>query len=127
MERPDELYRRIGELEERLARLTEASLSINESLEFETVLQKVLDSALSLTGARYGVIATMDEQGGLETVLTSGTSEDEHRQLVTLPGGTRCRHRAPRLTRARSADERHRVSVPDLSGRWPARLQAVPV
>ena len=84
MERPDERDRRIQELEERLARLTEASLSINESLEFETVLQKVLDSARSLTGARYGVIATMDDQ---ETVLTSGTSEDEHQRLVTLPGG----------------------------------------
>ena len=78
---------RIEELEERLSRLSEASLRINESLDFETVLQNVLDSARDLTGARYGVIATRDEQGGLETVLTSGTSEDEHRQLVTLPAG----------------------------------------
>ncbi len=75
-------------LRERLARLSEASLRINESLDLDTVLQRVLDSARDLTGARYGVIATMDEQGGLETVLTSGTSEEEHRQLVTLPGGT---------------------------------------
>ncbi len=89
MERPDERDRRIQELEERLARLSEASLSINESLEFETVLQRVLDSARALTGARYGAIAAVDEQGGLETVLSSGTSEDEHRQLVSLPGGDR--------------------------------------
>ena len=50
-------------------------------------LQRVLDSARALTGARYGAIAAVDEQGGLETVLTSGASEEEHRQLVTLPGG----------------------------------------
>ena len=70
MEIPDERDRRIGELEERLSRLSEASLRINESLDFDTVLQKVLDSARALTGARYGVIATMDE-AGLEAVLTS--------------------------------------------------------
>ena len=77
---------RIRELEERLSRLSEASLRINESLDFQTVLQSVLDSARDLTGARYGVIGTRDEQGGLEVVLTSGTSEEEHRRLIGLPG-----------------------------------------
>ncbi|MDE2695321.1 MAG: response regulator [Chloroflexota bacterium] len=87
MSQPDERDRRIRELEERLSRLSEASLRINESLDFETVLQNALDAARDLTGARYGVIATIDEQGGLETILTSGTSEEEHQQVVTLPGG----------------------------------------
>ncbi len=36
-------------LRDRLSRLSEASLRIDESLEFETVLQGVLDSARSLT------------------------------------------------------------------------------
>ena len=87
MSQPDERDRRIQELQERLSRLSEASLRINESLDFETVLQNVLDSARELTAARYGVIAVRDEQGGLETVLTSGTSEEEHEQVTTLPGG----------------------------------------
>ena len=43
-------------LRERLARLSEASRRINESLDFDTVLQGVLDSACALTGARYGVM-----------------------------------------------------------------------
>ena len=42
-------------LRERLTRLSKASLRINESLDYPTVLQGVLDSARSLTGARYGV------------------------------------------------------------------------
>ena len=88
MVQPDHRDREIEALQERLSRMIEASLSINESLDFDTVLQKVLDSARDLTGARYGVIATMDEQGGLEAVLTSGTNEEEHQQLVSLPGGT---------------------------------------
>ena len=47
----------------------------------------MLDSARDLTAARYGAIAVRDEQHGLETVLTSGTSEEEHEQVTTLPGG----------------------------------------
>ena len=50
-------------LRERLSRLSQASLRINESLDFDTVLQGVLDSACSLTGARYGVITLLDAVG----------------------------------------------------------------
>ncbi len=78
---------RVEELEQRLSRLSAASLRINEDLDFETTLQNVLDSARELTGARYGVIASMDQRGTLDAVLSSGTSEDEHDQLVHLPGG----------------------------------------
>ena len=56
MDRPDELHRRIAELEERLSRLSGASLRINESLDFGAVLQEVVDSARTLTASRYGVI-----------------------------------------------------------------------
>ena len=41
-------------LRERLTRLSEASLRINEPLEFDAVLQGVLDAARSLTDACYG-------------------------------------------------------------------------
>ena len=61
MDQPDELVRENGALPERLSRLGEATLSINESLDFETVLQRVLDSARSLTGARYGAITLSDD------------------------------------------------------------------
>ena len=78
---------RVEELEERLSRLSAASLRINEDLDFETTLQNVLDSARELTGARYGVFASMDQRGTLDAVLSSGTTEDEHDQLVHLSGG----------------------------------------
>ena len=57
MEQADDQAREIAELRDRLSRLSQASLRINESLDFDTVLQGVLDSACSLTGARYGVMA----------------------------------------------------------------------
>ena len=66
--------------------LAEASLRINESLELNTVLQGVLDSALSLNGADYGVVNTMNDSGSLEDFFTSGLTEQEKRsRLVRSP------------------------------------------
>ncbi len=89
MNREDDLLQENQALRERLSRLSEASVRINESLEFNVVLQEVIDNACYLTGARYGVISTMDEAGGLDALLTSGTTEEEHRQLIELPEGMR--------------------------------------
>ena len=57
----DERDLEIEALRERLSRLSEASLRINESLDLDRVLQGVLDSARALTGALYGVILLFDE------------------------------------------------------------------
>ena len=62
--------REIAELRDRLFRLSQASLRINESLDFETVLQGALDSACSLTGTRYGVITLLDESGRIQDFVT---------------------------------------------------------
>ncbi len=87
MGRPDEPYRRIRVLEERLSRLSEAGLRITEDLDFNTVLQGVLDSARSLTGARYGAITLVDDSLGLQDVFFSGITEQEARQFRDTPGG----------------------------------------
>ena len=89
MNQENDLLQENQALRERLSRLSEASVHINESLDFNVVLQEVIDNARYLTNARYGVIASTNDVGGLGSVLTSGTTEDEHRQLVELPGGTR--------------------------------------
>ena len=86
MERPDERDQRIRELEERLALLSQASLRVNESLDFDTVLQGVLDSARSLTGARYGVIALHDEAGNAGDFLSSGMTAEEAERVWQIPG-----------------------------------------
>ena len=86
LDRLDERDRRIQELEKRLSRLSRASLRITENLDFNTVLQGVLDSARSLTGARYGVIALHDDTGVVEDFLSSGMTPDETSRLWTLPG-----------------------------------------
>ena len=104
-------------LRERLSRLSQASLRINESLDLDTVLQGVLDSARALAGARYGVLAvlpgldSMDGMSGPEglprlpdvpdvpgqdsvpapgqagALLASGLTPDQFRGLQEIPGG----------------------------------------
>ena len=87
MTNSDELERENQALRERLSRLSEASLRINESLDFETVLQGALDSACSLTGARYGVITLTGASGRMEDSVTSGLTPEEHRRFQDFPEG----------------------------------------
>ena len=87
MEQADDQAREIAELRDRLSRLSQASLRINESIDFDTVLQGVLDSACSLTGARYGVITLLDESGQVQDFVTSGLTQEEHRRFTDLPEG----------------------------------------
>ena len=82
-----ELARENEALRERLSRLSEASLRISESLDFGTVLQGVLDSARSLTGARYGVITLLDDAGRIQDFLYSGLTPEESRRFAEFPNG----------------------------------------
>ena len=83
MKSTGELERENEALRDRLSRLSQASLRINESLDFDTVLQRVLDSACSLTGARYGVITLLDESGQVQDFVYSGlTPEEANRSLL---------------------------------------------
>ena len=87
MNQSDEREREIRELRERLSRLSEASLRVNESLDFDAVLQGVLDSARSLTGARYGVMTLLDDSGDLQDHLSSGMSAEEAGLMWEVPEG----------------------------------------
>ena len=87
MERLDERDRRIRELEERLSRLSEASLRINGDLDFSTVLQGVVDSARSLTSSRYGAMTVLGEDGSTSDFIVSGLTSEEHQGLRDMPEG----------------------------------------
>ncbi len=85
MNRSDHLQMENEALRERLTRLSEASLRINESLEFGTVLQGVLEAARSLTDARYGVMTFHDDDGEVENFLSSGMTAEEESALWKIP------------------------------------------
>ena len=87
MDRDDLRDPETEDLRDRLSKLSEASLRINESLDFDTVLQGVLDSARSLTNARYGVMTLLDDAGQVQDFLSSGMTSEEDGQLWDLPEG----------------------------------------
>ena len=87
MNREDERDREIRSLRDRLSKLSEASLRINESLDWDTVLQGVLDSARALTEARYGVMTLYDETGTLQDFLTSGLTAEKAERLLDVSEG----------------------------------------
>ena len=89
MSEPDDRDRQIAALQDRLTRLSAASVRINESLDLDDVLQGVLDSASALTGARYGVITTLDYDGPAEGPRVSGMTAEEARGIWEIPGGRR--------------------------------------
>ncbi|MCZ0935076.1 MAG: response regulator [Gemmatimonadetes bacterium] len=76
-------------MRDRFVRLTSAVLRINSSLDLTNVLQEVVDSARALTGARLGVITTIDKQGQLRDFLTSGFALDTQRTMTAWPDGLR--------------------------------------
>ena len=81
----DDLLQEIESLRTRLSKLSEASRRVSENLDLNIVLQEVIDSACSLTDARYGALLTFDESGGIGNFITSGITLEERRQLGDSP------------------------------------------
>jgi signal transduction histidine kinase len=79
----DGLVRRNREL---LA-LHEAGLAIPSELSLETVLQKAVDQARELVGARYGALSILRDGGGIDLFITSGLSAEERARIGPPPQG----------------------------------------
>ena len=88
MKSPDESRREIDALRERISRLSAAILRISATLDLGTVLREVVDSARALTGARYGVIATLGDARQPREFVSSGLTPEEHQRLTSWSGGT---------------------------------------
>ena len=84
--RVDELLAEVRAQKERMSRLSEACLAINESLELEKVLQGVLDSARTLIGARYGWMLLRDAGGWIVDYVASGLTAEQGRRFWETPG-----------------------------------------
>ena len=87
MKQPDDLMRENEALRDRLSRLSEASLRINESLDFDTVLQEVVDNARALTASRYGAITIPGEGLPAPHFIVSGLTPEEHQGFWDMPEG----------------------------------------
>jgi signal transduction histidine kinase len=84
----------VNRLQERLSRqnrelleLHEAGLGILGERDLETVLQRVVDRARDLVGARYGALSLLREEGGIEEFLVTGITPEERALLGPPPAG----------------------------------------
>jgi signal transduction histidine kinase len=69
-------------------RLLQAGRSLVAELDVEVVLERLLETARELTGARYAAIGVLDEQRrGLERFLTSGVDRETYARIGELPRG----------------------------------------
>ena len=72
---------------DRASTLARAILEISANLDVDTVVRKVVEEARSLTGARLGIIATIDESGTPGEFFFSGYTPEERRELLAWPHG----------------------------------------
>ena len=89
MKSADELRRENEALRDRLSRLGAAGRRAGASLDVDTIVHEIAESARALTGARYGAVATLDDSGQPRDFVTSGFTPDERRQLAEWPDGPR--------------------------------------
>ena len=77
------LQRENEELRNRISRLSAAIRRISASLDLDTVLKEIVDSARSLTGARCGIITRADAASESQAFVSSGVTAEEHARLAT--------------------------------------------
>ena len=69
-------------------RLLAVGRSLTSELDRGVVLNRVLDTARQLTGARYAALGILDaDHTGLENFLTAGLNEDQLAAIGDLPRG----------------------------------------
>ena len=87
MNGPEDLRRELRAARQRTAALSAAVLRTNASLDLAAVLQEAVDAARALSAARYGIVTTIDETGVVRDFVSSGFTEEEHRQFLDWPDG----------------------------------------
>ena len=106
-----------GVHQSRLRVLVESGIALSSELSLDALLQRLVETAAELTGARYAALGVIDRSGqALERFLTTGIDAETHAAIGDLPHGrgilgVLIRDAAPlRLTRI--ADDPRSVGFP---------------
>ena len=67
--------------------LIEAGLTLAAELTLDAVLQKIVEQAVEITGARYGAMGVIDAQGLISQFVTEGVTEQEREAIGHIPVG----------------------------------------
>lgn len=72
----------------RLRVLVNAGIALSSELSLDALLQRIVETAAAITGARYAALGVIDRTGqGLERFLTTGIDADTHAAIGELPHG----------------------------------------
>jgi transcriptional regulator with GAF, ATPase, and Fis domain len=85
-----EMLDRVGEVmtsRERLRALLDAVVGISTDLDLRSTLQRIVGSACSLAGARYGAIGVLGSDHLLSDFITHGIDPADHAAIGDLPRG----------------------------------------
>ncbi|MEV6810683.1 GAF domain-containing sensor histidine kinase [Micromonospora sp. NPDC051296] len=85
-----EMLDRVGEVmtsRERLRALLDAVVGIGTDLDLRSTLQRIVESACELAGARYGALGVVGPDRMLHDFITHGISPELHAKIGDLPHG----------------------------------------
>jgi len=72
---------------DRRDQLLESGLALASGLSLPTVLQRIIDLAVELSGARYGALGVLGPGGRIRQFITVGINAEERRAIGPLPLG----------------------------------------
>jgi len=72
----------------RLRGLIEAGIAVSSELNLDTVLQRIVEAAAEITGARYAALGVIDQTGRqLERFVTTGITAEQRAEIGEVPRG----------------------------------------
>src|SRR6266508_5908767 len=87
--------------------LLEAGLALSSELSLPSVLQRIVELAAAVTGARYGALGVLGSDGLITEFVTTGITQEQRRAIGKLPVG--------RGVLGVLIEEPHPLRVPDVS------------
>ena len=81
------LQRRDEEMSARVSALNQAGMAMTSELDPAEVLQRVVDQARAVAGARYAALGVFDATGTVEQFITSGITPEQRALIGPLPHG----------------------------------------
>jgi signal transduction histidine kinase len=76
-----------GRPRDRHAALVEAGLALSSQIELAPVLQRIIELAVEITGARYGALGVLGPDGRIREFVTVGVTQEQRAAIGNLPVG----------------------------------------
>jgi signal transduction histidine kinase len=74
-------------IHERYERLLETGLTLAAELSLPAALQRIVELAAELTGARYGALGVLDRDGTISEFITTGVTQEQRAAIGHIPVG----------------------------------------